>query len=148
MAGKRNHEGYLLIDHRNSPGVPADIARRWGFDPYLMGEGKTLEAPTLTCAHCKGSVVLNPERIRKREYCQKCDDYVCDGCYALTQLPDYAHVSYMKISDLLLNDAEKGTNLGSNLLLMNNPKIRESTPQKENTNDDQKPPAIILTDGD
>lgn len=126
MAGKRDKEGYLLIDHRNSPGVPADVARKFGFDPHFMGEGKTLEAPTLTCCHCKGAVVLNPERIRKREYCQKCDDYMCDACYALTQLPDYIHVSYMQMSDLLINDAETGTDRGSSLLLLNNPKLRNN----------------------
>ncbi len=122
MAGKRDKEGYLLIDHRNSPGVPAEVARKFGFDPRFMGEGSIMEAPTLTCAHCKGSVVLNPERLRKREYCSKCDDYMCDGCHALTQLPDYIHAPYMQISDLLLNDAEKGTDRGSTLLLLNNPR--------------------------
>lgn len=125
MAGKRDREGYLLIDHRASPGVPPDIARQQGFDPHFMGEGQILEAPTMTCSHCTGCVVLNPDRIRKREYCQKCDDYICDACYALTQLSDYVHASYMKVSELLLNDGEKGTNLGSNLLLINNPTLRK-----------------------
>lgn len=125
MAGKRDREGYLLIDHRNSPGVPADVARQWGFDPRFMGEGQTMEAPTLCCSHCKTAVVLNPERIRKREYCQKCDDYICDGCHVLTTLPDYIHIPYMQMSELLLNDAEKGTNLGSNLLLINDPTRRK-----------------------
>jgi hypothetical protein len=114
-----------LIDHRASPGVPADIARAEGFDPAFMGEGKVLEVPTLACAHCGSGVVLNPQRTRHRGYCSKCDAYVCDGCHYLTTLPDYQHAAYRKISDLLLNDAETGTALGSSLLLLNNPKLRD-----------------------
>ncbi len=54
---------------------------------YLMrderaGGGTLLELKTVTCRHCNKVVVLNPERTRPREYCRKCDGYVCDraGC--------------------------------------------------------------------
>ena len=123
MSSLRDKEGYLLIDHRASPGLPADIARQSGFDPKFTSEGGILEASTMTCSHCTNSVVLNPERIRKREYCQKCDAYICDACHALTTVPNYQHASYVKISDLLLNDAEKRTALGSSLILLNNPNL-------------------------
>lgn len=54
MATLRRHEGFLLIDHRASPGVPEEIALAAGMDPKHCGEGKLFEAPTLTCSHCKG----------------------------------------------------------------------------------------------
>lgn len=63
---KRSHEGWLLIDHRASPGVPG------------LPEGSAWESATITCAHCQKVVVLNPQRTRERGYCRKCDHYVCD----------------------------------------------------------------------
>lgn len=70
LQSKRNLEGYLLIDHRASPGTPQ------------VPEGRILEAPTITCSHCNAVVILNPMRTRPRNYCAKCDHYVCDkaGC--------------------------------------------------------------------
>lgn len=54
---------------------------------YLMNDsraaGGTLqEFKTVACSHCNAIVVLNPARTRPREYCRKCDHYVCDkpGC--------------------------------------------------------------------
>jgi hypothetical protein len=100
---KRQHEGgYLIIDHRASPGLPEDIARLSGFDPAMAGEGKLLEHSTLTCSHCKCAVVKNPLRTRAREYCPKCDHYVCDFCYADMQHPDYTHMPFEKFSDLTM----------------------------------------------
>lgn len=82
MPGKRAREGYLLIDHRNSPGVPAEMMVALGLDP---GAGRgTWESPTVSCCHCNTVVILNPLRTRARGYCPKCDGYVCDspGCSA------------------------------------------------------------------
>lgn len=78
MASKRSHEGYLLIDHRNSPGLTdAEVAKAG----LPIGAGRGLfEAPTFTCSHCQSVVVLNPLRTRDRGYCRKCDHYVCDTC--------------------------------------------------------------------
>lgn len=39
-----------------------------------------LEMATLTCSHCQNQVVLNPARTRARNYCPKCDHFVCDEC--------------------------------------------------------------------
>lgn len=54
---------------------------------YLMNDnrangGVLQELKTSTCAHCNAVVVLHPQRTRPREYCRKCDSYVCDkaGC--------------------------------------------------------------------
>lgn len=86
-----------MVDHRASPGLTEDIARQVGYDPALVKEGKLYEADTLTCAHCKTTVVKNPLRTRERSSCFKCGfHYVCDGCgFAATQ-PDYDHTPFEK----------------------------------------------------
>lgn len=70
----RNHEGLLTLDHRASPGV-ADL-------PPGVGQG-LFEAPTFTCTHCEGVVVINPDRKRERYHCMGCDHLICDGCAAI-----------------------------------------------------------------
>ena len=67
----RNHFGYLVIDHRASPGVP---------DTPGLGPGSVFEADTVVCNHCSVPVVLNPLRQRARFICPKCDAYCCDIC--------------------------------------------------------------------
>ena len=65
MGRVKGGRGYLYIDNRPSG-------------------GQLLEFNTLTCAHCNTVVVLNPERKRRREWCHKCNAYICDsvGCNA------------------------------------------------------------------
>jgi hypothetical protein len=87
----KRHEGWLLLDHRASPGIPAEIARQIGLDPKLVAGGKKAEAATLSCSHCGGAWVKNPKRVRARDYCKKCDHYICGGCAYLTTLPGYVH---------------------------------------------------------
>lgn len=77
MPGKRKQEGYLLLDHRNSPGVPDEMMVSVGLGPGA-GHG-VYESPTVTCCHCNTVVILNPMRTRARGYCPKCDAYVCDN---------------------------------------------------------------------
>jgi len=97
---RRQHEGgYLMIDHRASPGLPAGVARMSGFDVKQTSEGKLYEAQTLTCAHCKCVVAKNPYRTRAREYCPKCDHYVCDWCWQMMQHADYIHTPYERLAD-------------------------------------------------
>lgn len=38
MGPKPTYEGYVLIDHRASPGIPADLAVALGLDPMLVKE--------------------------------------------------------------------------------------------------------------
>jgi hypothetical protein len=96
----RKQQGYLFIDHRNSPGISAADAFRAGYLAEHVGEGKVYESHTLTCAHCKTCVVKNPFRQRERARCFKCDSkegaYICDGCHYLSTLPDYVHQSYLQ----------------------------------------------------
>ena len=89
--------GYLMIDHRASPGLPEDVARNVGLDPKYAGEGKLFEAATLTCSHCKCAVIKNPLRTREREFCMKCYHYICDFCAAAARHPDYVHTTFEKI---------------------------------------------------
>ena len=67
------HEGYLIIDHRASPGMPGI--------PEL-GEGTVYEAATQFCNHCAVNVRMNRYRIRARFSCPKCEVYLCDVCAA------------------------------------------------------------------
>lgn len=100
----KQREGYLLVDHSASPGMTETEARVAGYDPTLCGEGKKFEAATLTCAHCKATVIKNPNRIRPRPSCIKCGGlYICDLCEATTHLADYSHMPFEKFRDLTLN---------------------------------------------
>lgn len=74
--------GYLVIDHRDSPGLtPADVAGVPG--AMAVPGGQQLERDIQQCSHCQRGVVLNPGRVRARAVCQKCDHYICDGCAEL-----------------------------------------------------------------
>ena len=79
---KAKHEGYLLIDHRNSPGVSEELIRASNKPFIITKPDQLFESATVTCSHCGVIVVLNPDRTRPRGYCAKCDHYVCDnpGC--------------------------------------------------------------------
>jgi len=92
-----------MIDHRNSPGLTEEQARRLGYDPLGVREGGMLEAPTLGCCHCGAVVMLNPNRKRPRNYCQKCNRYICDGCAAVAHESDYVHRTFNEICDLVVS---------------------------------------------
>jgi len=78
MQTKRNHEGVILIDHRESPGIAPELIQRIGL-PIGAGRG-LFESPTFTCNHCNHIVIMNAARTRSRGYCGKCDHYICDQC--------------------------------------------------------------------
>jgi ribosomal protein S27AE len=80
MPLKRDREGYLLIDNRESPGVSPELVHQAGKagETPIVTAGQLFESATITCAHCNAVVILNPHRTRPRNYCAKCDHYVCD----------------------------------------------------------------------
>lgn len=80
MFTKRSLEGELMIDHTASPGLPKGFMQEIGLGGWNVSEGKKLHAATLTCCHCGGVYLKNPDRVRDRGHCQKCDAYTCDGC--------------------------------------------------------------------
>jgi hypothetical protein len=100
--------GYLIVDHRASPGIPAGLARRAGYDPLLCSEGKTFEADTQTCSHCKVVVVMNPDRVRARAHCVYCNHYVCDLCAIKMKEPEYRHVPFEKLVNIAKDCEAKG----------------------------------------
>lgn len=110
--------GELIVDHRASPGLPEEIARQAGYDPKLCREGKIYEAATLTCSHCKGTVVKNIFRVRDRHYCAKCSGhYICDGCAFEMTLPDYVHTPFEKVVEQHINHALTGEGTPPQLLI-------------------------------
>jgi hypothetical protein len=83
MKSKKSHEGYLLIDHTFSPGVPDSMLLP---GVVTAPAGKKLEAATLTCKHCEKQLIVNLLRTRARGYCPNCDHYICDQCEAIRLL--------------------------------------------------------------
>ena len=80
MKRQVDKEGHLLVDHRASPGiVQADLLTTSMRMPEMPG-GKQFEAATLTCCHCNRVVIKNPQRLRDRGFCRKCNHFVCDNC--------------------------------------------------------------------
>ncbi len=95
-------EGYLFIDHSASPGIPEHTARMIGLDPALVAEGKRAEFGTNTCSHCKTVVIKNPLRVRERASCFKCNHFICDICAFKASLPDFDHLPFDKVMDMIV----------------------------------------------
>lgn len=77
------HEGSLEI-WNHGPGVTPEELARVGVDPVLAcPQESTKTLGVLGCSHCRGMVILNPDRTRERAYCFKCGQYICDGCAAI-----------------------------------------------------------------
>ena len=100
--------GYLMVDHRASPGLTTQEALTAGYDPRLSGEGKVYEADTMTCAHCKNVVIKNPLRTRDRPHCYQCDHYICDIC-AVKAMTEDVHMPFSKFIDITLKQATLGS---------------------------------------
>jgi len=86
MFSKREREGYVLIDHRESPGFTCDEAPAAYRAGIPVGPGAFFEGATNTCSHCNRVVVMNPDRTRQRAWCGACDHYICDVCGARMKL--------------------------------------------------------------
>ena len=96
---KRSLEGWLMIDHRNSPGLPDEMMPFAKDMPARCGQG-LFEAPTYTCGHCPQVVVMNPLRTRERGYCRKCDHYICDKCNGILHTTRTC-IPYIKVIEVL-----------------------------------------------
>ncbi len=86
MRSRNSQLGFMMIDHRNSPGVGREVAA----GGVAVGPGELFEADCASCAHCQRIVVLNPLRIRDRAACSKCDAYICDLCAAVGECNPFA----------------------------------------------------------
>jgi hypothetical protein len=121
MASPFKQMGYLMVDHRASPGLPEETARLVGYDPKFAGEGKVYEVDTLTCSHCKNSVVPNHFRTRPRARCFECDakggHYICDICAFKASQPDYVHTPFEKTIETVIKQELMAMGTPSKLLL-------------------------------
>jgi hypothetical protein len=82
MKTKRSSEAYILIDHRNSPGISPEFMRANRLNGPAVGSGKTLETAMIVCHACGCDVIINPKRTRVRPWCRVHDAYLCDNCDA------------------------------------------------------------------
>ncbi len=80
MFSKTELEGYLEIDHRESPGFTPEQAKeaRWG--KTMPVGSKQFKLVTYKCCGCEAMIVVRPERTRERTWCRACDAFMCDGC--------------------------------------------------------------------
>jgi len=101
MSVKRiqDREGELLIDHRNSPGVPQELLLAAGLPPEA-GRG-LYEGATYTCNHCQRIVMINSLRTRERHVCRGCMHVICDGC-AEEKAKTLQCVTFQQKVDLIL----------------------------------------------
>ena len=98
-----HNEGYLMIDHRESPGMPPG---------HGVVAGQLFESAIMGCKHCRAVVVLNPLRTRERARCTRCDGYICDPCAAQRECTPFE----AKI-DALMRERERAIAPGSGLIL-------------------------------
>lgn len=101
---KKSHDGYLMVDHRASPGIPEDLALMLGLDPSTLKGGKLAEYATTGCPHCGTHIIFNPQRTRERAWCSQCDKYICDWCSAARQDTGYVHRPMAELIDLVKTD--------------------------------------------
>lgn len=101
MNSKRSHEGYLMIDHRSSPGVADEIMVKRGL-PAGSGNG-LFECATYTCNHCERGVTVvykGSTKVRETAWCKKCDHYLCDDCGAELHRTGVCYPFKARIDDL------------------------------------------------
>lgn len=99
-------ESYLLIDNRNSQGVPDEVVVRQGMP---AGSGKGLyETACYTCSHCEADVIKNPSRTRPRGFCLGCNHVICDACDAAYHASAHKCVPFKAFAEEMRNAAEKG----------------------------------------
>lgn len=92
MPSLQRFNGELMVDNRASEGpIPG------------IGMAGMVNLPTLSCRHCGGVWVINPDRTRAREYCRMCDKYICDGCHAVAQKSDYIHRTIDDLTEMVMS---------------------------------------------
>lgn len=109
IRNKRDLEGYVRIDHADSPGLSGEAAVRAGRGKLgaMVGAGQVFEAPTYSCSHCARVVIINPDRTRARGYCPKCDRHVCDWCEA-ERVRTFVCRPVSQVIDEFLNNRTQG----------------------------------------
>jgi len=100
MRTKRSNEAYVLIDHRNSPGISQEFVRANGLDTPAVGAGQVFESAIAVCHSCGADIILNPNRTRGREWCMEHDAYLCDRCALRRKLTGSCVPLQKKLLDL------------------------------------------------
>lgn len=108
MFSKRELEGYLEIDHRESPGISQELAAKVGHGTIPVEAGKKFQAAITLCPYCERQVIRNPARERDRAYCPKVNRYICDDCDLVRKLGGELK-PMAKIIDEFQNAIDKGT---------------------------------------
>ena len=112
----RSLEGYMEVDHRESPGFTADqaVATGWRRIASQVGKGQRAQVPTAICGHtragflCEAMVILNPMRTRDRGFCPKCQSYLCDQCELERRLSGGECKAKARLIDEHMDKAAKG----------------------------------------
>lgn len=107
MRSKRSNEAYILIDHRNSPGITPEFLRANKLDGPAVGAGVTYESAVTVCHCCQRDIILNPNRTRERAWCMLHDAYLCDGCDAARTVAGGSCVPYTQKIETLWNWLQK-----------------------------------------
>lgn len=107
MFSKRELEGYLMIDHRESPGITPEQAAAAGHGTIPVCSGTLFQAATINCHCCTRLVVVNPDRTRARGYCPTHDAYSCDLCEA-ERVRTGVCVPFKKVIDDFMDAVGKG----------------------------------------
>lgn len=116
MPSSRNFEGYFLLDHRDSPGIPESLAVQSGLPPNA-GRG-LFEAPTYTCSHCQKVCIVKLPRETEVPFCPKCSHHVCGTCGKRREADGGACKPFKQIVDEILAQASKQAEAGSPLILL------------------------------
>jgi hypothetical protein len=98
--------GYLVIDHKDSPGLShADAAKSPG--AIAAPGGQVTEFDVMQCSHCQRGVALNPGRVRARAVCLKCHHYICDQCESIRVASGGQCVPFKAVMETAADIAEK-----------------------------------------
>lgn len=100
MFSKRELEGYLEIDHRESPGITLELAAKIGRGTIPVAAGKKFQAATMHCPYCERMIIRNPSRERARNFDPKTDRYMCDDCALVRQMGGELISMKQKIQEL------------------------------------------------
>ena len=86
----KDGSGYLIIDHRDSPGInPDDIPEKLRSSTIAVGSGRVFEADVQHCTHCQRAVILfvvDPSKLKDLGYCRYCHHYICNSCKKMLAL--------------------------------------------------------------
>ena len=108
MFSKRELEGYLEIDHRESPGITPALAAKVGRGTIPVPAGQVFKAATMNCVYCERLIIRNPGRERPRNFDPKTDRFMCDDCSLVRKLG--GELKPMKqVIDEFQEAADKGT---------------------------------------